>query len=404
MATSNHTSTSSSSSNTEGLFSPEDSSDYDSEEDLCGTREEADSSKIQVRVEEYLNASKLGRLAYAAGDVQLAKDRFNLALNLEMQTELESFADFGVTGGQLRAELQRRSSESDVLVPVEKSRDKYTAMLTKLERVYARANSSASRSPDDPKLYLQMGATLCIINEWDRAKQVYRSGIASCRDNERLKACLEQVNKLDDMIALVSGGGGKGKETMFSAPKHSNSSNTLIRRSHLMSHRPNSLYDLNIENARIPRSSSFGNSEHMKNLRKSKPVNIPQSPVSPLSIKRSLPSDSLDTPDSPLLSLSTSRRVHKSLSAAFSKVKKRGTIPLLFKSNRKSSISMERSPSNEELSKESEERAVWQNSFSPDFCSLTTEDSKISSQTLEYMRAMNSVDHQLSSPSPDREL
>ena len=402
MATSTSTSShaSSGSSSTDGVFSPEPLSDTDSDDDLCVVRESVDNSRIQVRVEEYLNASKLGRLAYAAGDVQLAKDRFNLALDLEMQTELESFTDFGVTGGQLRAELQRRSSESDVPIPVEKSRDKYTTLLAKLERVYVGANHKTSKEPDNPEYYLQMGAALCIINEWDRAKQVYQSGIAACKDNQCLKACLEKMKKLDDMIHLVC----QGKAKDITSPKHGN--DTLARRSQLIIPRPNSLSDTN--DFRVPRSTSFGNSE--KCVRKSAKGSLqsPRSPASPLSVKRSLPiqhvntTGCLDVPDSPSPSSSPkhSRRAYKSLSSASSKKKKRNTVFNLFKSNSKKS--MEKSPSLDDLSKESEEREVWRNCFLPEFCSVAVEDASISSQTLEYMRAMNSVDHD--SPSPDREL
>lgn len=95
-----------------GLF---DSLCYDS--DLDDEVEVSIKSKgeVKVRVDQYLTTCGLGLLALRAGDVQLAKDRFNFAMDLELLSEMESTTDFGVTGELLRNELVSRNKSKTVV-------------------------------------------------------------------------------------------------------------------------------------------------------------------------------------------------------------------------------------------------------------------------------------------------
>ena len=151
-------------------------------------------------VEEYLTASKYGRLAYLAGDRQLATDRFNLALDIELQAELDSMGDFGVTGNRLRQELQARSNGRKRLQM--KSTERYSVVLGKLKRAYERAAEGASRGNNatDPIHFLHMGAALCCVNEWEKARKTYQDGIACCGECRELTQALEQLDTIENLL------------------------------------------------------------------------------------------------------------------------------------------------------------------------------------------------------------
>ena len=151
-------------------------------------------------VEEYLTASKYGRLAYQAGDRQLATDRFNLALDIELQAELDSMGDFGVTGNRLRQELQARSNGRQRLQT--KSTQRYSVVLGKLKRAYERAAEGASRGNNatDPIHFLHMGAALCCVNEWEKARKTYQDGIACCGECKELTHALDQLDAIENLL------------------------------------------------------------------------------------------------------------------------------------------------------------------------------------------------------------
>jgi hypothetical protein len=169
----------------------------DSDEDDIRNDQRA---SLQSRLDQYLNASKLGRMAYEAGDVKLATDRFNLALDMELQLEVESFNDFGLTGQLLREELAKRKL---TFVSAEEDDKPCRKILRNLRSVYERANASSMSNPTDPRRYLEMGSALCLINEWDKAGKVYEEGLMYCPQNKDLLKAIQSLSKLEDMLKLL---------------------------------------------------------------------------------------------------------------------------------------------------------------------------------------------------------
>ena len=163
---------------------------------------------VKNRVDEYLTASKLGRMAFVAGDVQLAKDRFNLAMSLELQIELENNVDFGVTGGLLREELQSRYPENEA-----KSNDsdgRISSVLSRLQEVFEYADEMAGMHPKSAKWYSIMGSCLCVINEWDKAVIVYREGLKACPGDKRLSNSLKSLEKLNSSTSTLGASNKRG--------------------------------------------------------------------------------------------------------------------------------------------------------------------------------------------------
>ena len=181
---------------------------FELDSDLCESSDEEEQQRklnnkaVKERVDEYLTTSRLGRLAYCAGDVQLAKDRFNLAMNLEFLTEMENTTDFGVTGGMLRNELLSRN-ETDIDV-VSISDEKLSKNLSKLQKIFVKADEKAALNTADTQSFLLMGAALNMLGEWEKAENVYKEGIAaSPGNNQPLVDALNRLSKLRDTIELV---------------------------------------------------------------------------------------------------------------------------------------------------------------------------------------------------------
>lgn len=163
---------------------------------------------IKERVDQYLTATRLGRMAFIAGDIQLAKDRFNRAMSLEMQTEFENNGDFGVTSSLLREEMVTRcNSPTDggttATSPSSTPHcvyDRLGNMLCRLSQIFEHADSMLGKRPDNPKWYLVMASALCMINEWGKAEIVYKEGLKACPDDKGLHQSLRSLHKVMDSI------------------------------------------------------------------------------------------------------------------------------------------------------------------------------------------------------------
>ena len=167
----------------------------------------ANKEEIKVRVDQYLTASKLGRMAFVAGDIQLAKDRFNLAMSLEMQTEFENNVDFGVTGGLLRDELLSRCGNDQSL-------DRFGCVLSRFLQVFEHADAMVGKHPKQPKWYSTMASCLCVVNEWDKAEIVYKEGLKHCPGNKDLMKSLQCLQKTNETIADLMGKAGFEKPSL----------------------------------------------------------------------------------------------------------------------------------------------------------------------------------------------
>ncbi len=161
----------------------------------------ASKEEIKTRVDQYLTATKLGRMAFVAGDIQLAKDRFNLAMSLEMQTDFENNVDFGVTGGMLREELATRCGtrnvDSDVYA-------RFGDILSRLLQVFEHGDRMVGKHPKQPKWYLVMASCLSAVNEWDKAETVYKEGLKACPGNLDLLKAVHSLKKVNEILSELS--------------------------------------------------------------------------------------------------------------------------------------------------------------------------------------------------------
>ena len=156
---------------------------------------------VAVIVDEYVSASFVGRSSYASGDVFHAVTQFNEALGIELQTELDCLYDtnLGFVSGLVRREVQSRMQDS----PGHSGNDNCKNILGQLSNVFTKASSESDRHPTKARWYLQMGAALCVVNEWEKAKQVYKEGIAMCKDKKELKTALKNLIKLEQITAVA---------------------------------------------------------------------------------------------------------------------------------------------------------------------------------------------------------
>lgn len=334
-----------------------------SEDSLCGDSDddvlfEEDSSNrqgtlasLQSRLDQYLTASELGRLAYQAGDIQLATDRFNLAIDIELQVELESFNDFGVTGQHLRQELHKLESASKTEGKASPSPPICSEVLKKLQVLYERADDSATLNPKNPKWYLEMAGALCVVNEWDKAAKIYEEGLSHCPQNPALLAASNRLTKLQDMMNLLGDKVEKGN-TPQNSPK--------ARRRDISITSDNDFPD-------VPRSQSFSSDENplTKNSKQT---------ASPLARKS----------------------LAGTVSIIPSKFKRRSVFNIFKRTKAPFSIDdFHMSWSNEDLfskTKESHrERTQWRKLFDPESFSNQLEESYLGSRTIENMRAINAL-------------
>uniref|UniRef100_A0A1X7V7H0 Uncharacterized protein n=1 Tax=Amphimedon queenslandica TaxID=400682 RepID=A0A1X7V7H0_AMPQE len=324
-----------------------DSSICDFDDDLLFEEETSSQQQtvasLQTRLDQYLTASELGRLAYQAGDIQLATDRFNLAIDIELQVEMESTNDFGVTGQHLRHELHKLKSSSESL-----SSEPCSEVLKKLQLLYERADASATLNPNEPKWYLLMAGALCVVNEWEKAAKIYDEGIINCPQDPTLLAASNRLTKLNGMMALLGNKADK-KPTPLSSPK--------------ARHRPFSISGDSDEPSFVPRSQSFSSDDIPLKKQSNSPL-VRKSVIGTVSI----------TPNS-----------HK-----------RKSIFNIFKKS-KTPLAMDdfhMTWSSDDLFKQTEsprERTKWKQVFEPETLSSELNESYLGSRTIENMRAINAL-------------
>lgn len=157
---------------------------------------------ISAVMDEYVSASIVGRSSYAAGNLLAAVTQFNEALGIELQTELECLYDtnLGFVSGLVRREVDSRIHYDS---PSGSNGRNCANILNELGDTYIRASSQSDKHPKKSKWYMQMGAALCIVNEWEKAKQVYKEGINMCKDKKELKAALKNLIKLEQITSTA---------------------------------------------------------------------------------------------------------------------------------------------------------------------------------------------------------
>lgn len=153
---------------------------------------------VKATLDMYVSAARIGRAAFACGDVKAAVQQFDQALALELQTELDCLYDtsIGMVSGLVRREVDQRIQSSPRRVPVDGSCSK---VMRSLLQLYNEAEMRARQKPTDPKLYLRMGAALVCTNEWDKAKKIYLDGLNACKDRKELKAALRYLCRIEQI-------------------------------------------------------------------------------------------------------------------------------------------------------------------------------------------------------------
>ena len=179
------------------------SSSYSSGDSAFGENESSQSpspspESVKATLDTYVTAARVGRAAFACGDVKAAVQQFDQALALELQTELDCLYDtsIGMVSGLVRREVDQRIQSSPRRVPVDGSCSK---VMHSLLQLYSEAEVKARQKPTDPKLYLRMGAALCCTNEWDKAKKIYLDGLNACKDRKELKAALRSLCRIEQI-------------------------------------------------------------------------------------------------------------------------------------------------------------------------------------------------------------
>ena len=155
---------------------------------------------VKATLDTYVAAARVGRAAYASGDLVGAVQQFDQALALELQTELDCLYDtsIGMMSGMVRMEVDKRILSSPRRVPLDGSCSK---VMQSLLRSYNEAEEKLRLRPADPKLYLRMGAALCCTNEWDKAKRIYLDGLNACKDRKGLKAALRMLLRMEEVTS-----------------------------------------------------------------------------------------------------------------------------------------------------------------------------------------------------------
>ena len=151
--------------------------------------------KVSASLDEYVCAAKIGRASLACRDLQTTVEQFDRALGIELQTELDCLYDtsIGFVSGLVRSEVDSRlhGSASSGGAP---SCDK---VLQELEKVYRDAEIRAEVKPTEARWYLRMGAALCVANEWEKARLIYKEGLNMCKDKRELSRALKNLTKVE---------------------------------------------------------------------------------------------------------------------------------------------------------------------------------------------------------------
>ena len=157
---------------------------------------------VRATLDMYVGAAKIGREAFARGDIRAAVHQFDQALALELQTELDCIYDpsIGMVSGLVRKEVSERMRTSPRHLPTMTNCNK---VMQSLLQIYTASETTARHKPTDPKLYLRMGAALCCANEWEKAKKIYTDGLNFCKDRKELKLALKRLCRMDQITTGI---------------------------------------------------------------------------------------------------------------------------------------------------------------------------------------------------------
>ena len=152
---------------------------------------------VRATLDMYVTAAKVGREAFAKGDLRAAVQQFDQALALELQTELDCIYDpsIGMVSGLVRQEVSERiHTTSPRHSPANVNCNK---IMQSLSQIYKDSEATVRLKPTDPKLYLRMGAALSCANEWEKAKKIYTDGLNVCKDRKELKLALRRLCRME---------------------------------------------------------------------------------------------------------------------------------------------------------------------------------------------------------------
>ena len=159
---------------------------------------------IATTLDGYICAAKVGRAAFACGDLKLAVEQFDQALEIELQTELECMYDIslGYVSGLVRKEVDSRLNLSPAKSAGPPSCNR---VLEELAQTYEEAERQSEAKPLEAKWYLRMGAALCVVNEWDKARKIYKEGLSVCKDKDKdkkeLRRALRNLIKVEQITS-----------------------------------------------------------------------------------------------------------------------------------------------------------------------------------------------------------
>ena len=353
-----------------------DQQDHLQRDRLSSTRSE----ELSTRVEEYLRVTRLGREAFVDGDLKLAKDRFSLSMNIELNTDLECVCDptVGKATGELRHELEARFNGFSRLLaagsnPDTHRKDRYRRVMDNLLQVFLQAEEKMAQCPSEPGAYLQMASTLIVVNEWEKAKQVYYEGMSNCPDRcDELEQGLERLNKVERLAMLF---------------QHNKVPEKLKRRKRLFGKKRPSSAMLIYSADTMTRSPSFDRRDSRDGVFLSPPTSPLASPSLP---RKNMNTDRISAIASPM----THRRRSSSIKAFLTlKKKTTGTSPLV--AERKNSLNQVTSLSMENISSIGsegfEDKKEWRLLFNPDVCSSCVDDG-LSTQSVHFMRMLGTMD------------
>lgn len=168
----------------------------------CSPSPSTPSSSVNAALDQYVAASTEGRESFTHGDLQSAVKDFNHALAIELQTELDCLYDtsIGFMSGLVRSEVNARLQQHHWR---DTDSVKCSRILRQLRDTFYKAADGLGKKHTEAKWYLQMGAALVMINEWEKAKAVYTEGINVCKDRKALKHALKNLIKIEQMTSYA---------------------------------------------------------------------------------------------------------------------------------------------------------------------------------------------------------
>ncbi len=159
---------------------------------------------VSASLDEYVCASKVGRAAFASGDLKTAVEQFDAALKIELQTEMDCLYDtsLGFVSGLVRQEVESRLVGSPKHSEGPPSCED---VLGKLANTYSEAEKQLTLKPTVAKWYLQMGTCLCIADAWEQARKIYQEGLNLCKDPRERKELGRALKNLSKIEHVTSG-------------------------------------------------------------------------------------------------------------------------------------------------------------------------------------------------------